>query len=150
VLWHEHSEGPQAAERALWNKAEEAIAADEGEEKLPVIRNRYGDVESLFDARVYEKGAWVLHMLRRHLGDDVFFRCLREYTTRFVNREVDTRDLLQVCESVSGEGLERFFDQWLHRPGHPQLEMEYTWQPEISAARVVLRQAQPIAEHELP
>jgi aminopeptidase N len=75
----------------------------------------------------YAKGAIVLHMLRMELGDDVFFRGVREYIDRHRLGEVETDDFRQSLEAASGRDLERFFTQWCNRPGLPRMEVELEW-----------------------
>jgi len=78
----------------------------------------------LFDRHLYEKGGLVLHMLRRELTDDVFFEGVRRYLARHAFGIVETNDLMRALEEVSGRSLERFFDQWVFRPGHPELNIK--------------------------
>jgi aminopeptidase N len=79
----------------------------------------------LLNANSYQKGGWVLHMLRSELGDSVFWRSIRKYYALYAGGIADTRDLQKVFENVSGKNLKQFFDQWLYTPGQPQLEL--TW-----------------------
>ncbi len=78
----------------------------------------YDDPDSNFMKAddVYSKGSIVLHMLRQRLGDEAFFKGVREYVQRFKFREVETDDFRRVMEEVSGQSLERFFEQWVYRP----------------------------------
>jgi aminopeptidase N len=69
---------------------------------------------------VYNKGAWVLHMLRWVLGESAFFRTLRTYADRYRDSSVTVADFRAVAEEVSGRGLDWFFDQWLYHTGAPQ------------------------------
>jgi aminopeptidase N len=82
----------------------------------------------LFSGTVYNKGAWVLHMLRWELGDKTFFRALREYYEKFKYSNASTEDFKTVCESISGENLTKFFDQWLNGTG--KIELIYNWTTE--------------------
>jgi aminopeptidase N len=79
----------------------------------------------IFRALVYNKGAAVLHMLRRLIGDDAFFRGVRRFyaTSRF--RKVGTDDLRRAFESEAGRSLERFFDQWIYGSALPRLKVQY-------------------------
>ena len=67
----------------------------------------------------YNKGALVLHMLRSHLGDEVWWRVIREYTRANIGRQVTTEDFRRVAEEVSSQTLDWFFDQWVYGIGHP-------------------------------
>lgn len=75
----------------------------------------------VFRALVYNKGAMVLHMLRRLVGDDVFFDGLREYYSEWKFRKAGTDDFREVMESVSGQSLDAFFDGWIYGSAIPSL-----------------------------
>ncbi len=79
----------------------------------------------LFTRTVYDKGAWVLHMLRREVGDTLFFKSLRNYFREFKYSNASTEDFIQVCESTSGISLRKFFNQWLDGEGIIEIEYEY-------------------------
>lgn len=80
---------------------------------------------SLFTGTIYNKGAWVLHMLRWELGDSTFFNVLRKYYEKFKYSNASTEDFVNVCESISGVNLTNFFDQWLNGIG--KIELNYKW-----------------------
>ncbi|MDZ7314554.1 MAG: M1 family aminopeptidase [candidate division KSB1 bacterium] len=80
----------------------------------------------LWGATVYQKGAWVLHMLRNLVGDDAFFRALRAYGGRFAYGNASTWDLIDVFEKETDMNLQHFFEQWVFQPGYPQLDITYS------------------------
>ena len=80
----------------------------------------------LLNANSYQKGAWVLHMLRREVGDDIFFAGLKLYYERFRNSNASTEDCRHIFEELSGKKLNAFFKQWLYTPGHPKLSYSFT------------------------
>lgn len=81
---------------------------------------------SLFSHTVYDKGAWVLHMLRTEVGDDGFFEILQTYYKEFKYSAATTFDFVEVAERVSGLDLTAFFDQWVFT-GTGIIELEYQW-----------------------
>jgi aminopeptidase N len=68
---------------------------------------------------IYTKGAWILHMLRRILGDGPFFEALKDYGRRFSFGNATTRDFQQVCEEHYGQSLDWFFQQWIFAEARP-------------------------------
>lgn len=92
----------------------------------------------------YTKGALVLHMLRRKLGDEAFFRGSRDYLERHAFGSADTDDFRRALEDASGLSLERFFEQWVMRPGIPRLSIEIEWDDAASAVVVRVEQDQHI------
>ena len=85
----------------------------------------------LFSGTIYNKGAWVLHMLRWELGDRTFFNVLRKYYEKFKYSNASTEDFINICESISGINLTSFFDQWLNGTG--TIELNYKWNSERTA-----------------
>ncbi|HYC39436.1 MAG TPA: M1 family aminopeptidase [Chitinophagaceae bacterium] len=81
----------------------------------------------LLNPNSYQKGSWILHMLRRQVGDSTFRRILREYYERFRGKNADSRDFQSVAEQVSRRNLDGFFRQWLHRAGIPKLQVNWKY-----------------------
>jgi len=73
----------------------------------------------MFGTNTYEKGGWVLHMLRRQVGDAAFFGGITDYFNRHLYGNVRTDDLRAALEAASGTDLAPSFEQWVHRPGNP-------------------------------
>lgn len=89
-----------------------------------VYRPDTSSVGSIFSySMVYQKGAWVLHMLRHVVGDETFFASLAAYREAFQFRTASTEDFQGVAEAVWGQDLEWFFDQWIYGIGIPS----YRW-----------------------
>lgn len=83
------------------------------------------DLMDLLNANSYEKGAWVLHMLRSQVGDSIFHAIIKTYYDQYKGGNAETRDFQQVAEKVSGKDLSGFFHQWLYRPGVPRVEVSW-------------------------
>ena len=106
----------------------------------PIVTDRYDQPGDMFDSHSYPKGALVLHMLRRHLGDAAFFDTLKHFLHRYAFEAVDTGDFIRSVKTVTGQNLDWFFDQWLFKPGHPVFEVRSEWDPGRKV--VVLKVAQ--------
>lgn len=78
-----------------------------------------------YTGAVYDKGGWVLHMLRRVVGDEVFFQALRDYRRRHAGGNATRLDLRVAFEERSGRDLKQFFDQWVETPYRPVLRATY-------------------------
>jgi aminopeptidase N len=81
----------------------------------------------LLNNNSYQKGGWVLHMLRRLLGDTVFHKGIQQYYAAYAGKNADTRDLQAIFEKVSGKNLSGFFQQWLYTPGIPTLDIQWNY-----------------------
>jgi aminopeptidase N len=109
-----------------------------------IVCRDYVEPIDLFDRHLYEKGGLVLHMLRRELGDDSFWAGVSKYLKTHAYGVVETNDLQRALESVSGRSLERFFDAWVYRPGHPELKVKVSWDDGLLS--VSLKQAQKLGD----
>lgn len=92
----------------------------------------------------YSKGTIVLHMLRQRLGNATFIKGVRLYIDRFRDATVETDDFRLCLEEVSGQSLERFFDQWVKRPGLPNMELDFAWDEASKSLSVTVEQTQKI------
>ncbi|MFA3783096.1 M1 family metallopeptidase [Melioribacteraceae bacterium 4301-Me] len=75
----------------------------------------YHPFDNIFNRMVYDKGAWVLHMLRGEVGDSAFFHILKTYYYEYRYKNASTRDFEDVCEKISGKNLDYFFYQWIYK-----------------------------------
>lgn len=75
---------------------------------------------------VYDKGAWVLHMLKYVMGPERLLRALRIYRASHAYSNASTADLMTACESVYGKSLAWFFDQWVYTPKRPIYRVSFT------------------------
>ena len=99
-----------------------------------IVPESVPDPRRLLSPNVYQKAAWVLHMLRGEVGDGTFWKGMRMYYERFRDRNASTADFIAVMEQASGRRLDWFFEQWLYRPGVPELEIAWRFD---AAARTV-------------
>ncbi|MFI5236720.1 MAG: M1 family aminopeptidase, partial [Ignavibacteriales bacterium] len=80
----------------------------------------------LFTRTVYDKGAWVLHMLRWEVGDTSFFKILKSYYQTFKYSNSSTAEFKNICEKIYDKKLDKFFDQWIKGEGEIEIEYEST------------------------
>ena len=86
----------------------------------------YNPGNALFSSLIYDKGAWVLHMLRREVGDEIFFRILRGYFKEYKYSNASTNDFKNFCEMTAKKNLDKFFDQWVYK-GEGIIELDCVW-----------------------
>jgi len=96
----------------------------------------------LLNANSYQKGGWALHMLRRKLGDTLFWKGIHAYYAKYNGGNANTNDLRKVMEQASGQNLEQFFKQWLYTPGHPQLGIAWKYNAAKSVVELNIEQKQ--------
>ena len=108
---------------------------------LPVV-NQNSDYMALLNANSYQKGGWVLHMLRSELGDSVFNQVLRTFYRSYYGGNADTRDFQQVVEKISGRSWSTFFDQWLYSSQLPRLQQRWTYDARSKKLSIEISQLQ--------
>lgn len=140
ALWEGASRGDSAFRAAMADIRDAVLADTSAVTKRPVIDTIETDLLALLNRNSYEKGGFVLHMLRRQVGDSAFFRGLRAYYAAHRHSTALSDDLRSAVESASGQRLGWFFDQWLKRPGYPELTA--TWHYDATAREVAITVAQ--------
>jgi aminopeptidase N len=151
ALWDEHKgakESPEKAKTAYQRhfRHRRGGGALSAPETAAIVSNRFKNPDSVFMKadNPYGKGGAILNMLRCRLGDDVFWKGVREYLDRYRFATAETDDFRRVMEEVSGESLERFFSQWFDRPGKPQLEVDLNWDEKAAELSIAVEQSQTI------
>lgn len=136
----ERVESPDAFRARIDGNRERYLASDVT--GRPVVDRDAANLLDLLNANSYQKGSLVLHMLRWVMGDQGFFRGIRRYYSRHAGANAETDDLQRALEEVHGESLEWFFDQWLHRPGYPVYQADWSWNEGRNQVTVTMRQRQ--------
>jgi aminopeptidase N len=109
----------------------------------PLVDTAEHDPNKLLNENSYQKGAWVLHMLRESVGDSAFFRGIREYYRVYRDSTAVSADFQRVMERAAGRDLSWFFRQWLWQPGHPRLAATWHYEPADRRVRLDVEQEQP-------
>jgi aminopeptidase N len=109
--------------RALMEADRKLIIDDYQKNKKPVLDTTITDLMDLLSINSYQKGAWILHMLRNEVGNDAFIKGLRLFYERYYQSNVLTNDFQIVMEEASGKDLNKFFRQWLYTEGFPVLKI---------------------------
>jgi aminopeptidase N len=140
-VWREKNLGVDERDYSLKGDLDAYLGEAHGRYRRPIVCQDYDAPLDLFDRHLYEKGALVLHMLKTELGPKVFWRGVEAYLTRHARSVVETRDLMRAMEEASGKSLGRFFEQWVYKPGHPELEVTVSWDKAILTVAVKQTQA---------
>jgi aminopeptidase N len=126
-VWREHHLGRDEYEYGLRHDLGSYLGEASGRYRRPIVCQDYDAPLDLFDRHLYEKGGLVLHVLRTELGNQLFWKGVSSYVQRHARDVVETRDLLRSLEDVSGRSLGRRFEELVHRPGHPEVEIDISW-----------------------
>ena len=109
---------------------------------MPVL-DTSANYMSLLNANSYQKGGWILHMLRQQLGNAVFRQVIQTYYTQFAGKNASSNDFIAVAEAVSGKKLKAFFTQWLTQPGIPILRTTFAHNVAKKTVTITVEQMQP-------
>src|SRR5262249_39909950 len=140
-LYGEHARGKNFYEHGI-EEGMRGYFSESRRYKRPLATNLYASTGVIFDAHTYAKGGLVLHTLRRTLGDEVFFRGIKHYLSKFRNTPIDSHDLCDAMTEAAGINLEPFFEQWVYRPGHPVLDYIWAWDEGRKQVVLSVKQAQ--------
>lgn len=141
ILYFEDKYGSDTAIQMLAEDREQVIEFSR-KNNTAIVNTEETDYMNLLNANSYQKGGWVLHMLRSELGDSVFWRSIRKYYAKYAGSIADTRDFQKVVEEVSGKDLKQFFDQWLYAPGQPDLDIKWNYDANEKAILIDVKQLQ--------
>jgi aminopeptidase N len=140
-LWDEYKYGQDMADYNFL-AAKQGYLEEAEETPKSLIRFFYDTREDMFDRHSYNKGGWVLHMLRNYVGDEAFFTSLNFYLNENAFQSVEVDDLRLAFEEVTGEDLNWFFDQWYLLPGHPKLEVNHQYKNDTLYVNVAQAQGE--------
>jgi aminopeptidase N len=113
--------------------------------KLPdfsIVSERTAEKEQVTSGITYQKGAWVLHMLRNLMGDANFKKGIQNYYAKYFNANTTTDEFRIEMEKVSGKNLKLFFKQWLYQPINPTINASWKYDAITKKLNVQLHQAQ--------
>jgi aminopeptidase N len=148
-LYTEHFSGRTAFVQALERGRIGAFNAERQVKRPVVHQNEKGTGPDLTQLQ-YQKGGWVLHVLRGQVGTENFWKGIRLYYQQHRNGHATSDDLRRAMETVSGQDLRWFFSQWLTRVDAPVLNG--TWTYDANAKQIVadLTQTQPGEAYRMP
>ena len=140
ALWARAARGDSAFAKEMAGIRQRVLEDQDAVPKRPVIDTIETDLLSLLNRNSYEKGGFVLHMLKNEVGERAFFNALRAYYAAHKHSTALTEDLRAAMEHEAKRPLGWFFDQWLRRPGYP--EVTATWRYDAAAKEVTIDASQ--------
>ena len=149
ALSYEHMDGREALDRRM-AAAAETVKKFHEVHPGPIVDPETKELRRKLNPLNYQKGAWVLHMLRRVLGDETFFTGIRHYYANHANGNAITEDFQKAMESVAKESLETFFRQWLYQPGWPEYQVTWQWLQKTAEVELQFEQTQQTGLFDMP
>lgn len=140
TLWEEYKYGKDAGDEENNNGLLGYL--NSGGDDLDLVRFYYKNKEDVFDGVSYQKGGRVLNMLRNYVGDDAFFASLKKYLNNHKFQTGEAQQLRLAFESVTGQDLNWYWNQWYYGSGHPILDIRYAFDDVKGIQTVIVEQKQ--------
>jgi aminopeptidase N len=134
VLWDEYRYGKMAYQTSIQKRAYHEGGKVYGEP----TNNPF----QIFSGIIYNKGAYILHILRGIVGDEVFFDILKTYLNRYQNKNASTVDFINICKEKSDYDFDVFFNQWVYGEGFPTYNYSFYQNPQNLEISFSIRQTQ--------
>jgi len=138
-LEHKYGEGRRQTEM---KKDRDQIIANKITKTSSVIDTAIINLGDLLSINTYQKAAWVLHMLRKRVGDDAFWKGVRAYYSQYQNQNALTSDFQKEIEKTSGMNLGNFFKSWLYQPGNPVITGRWDYDAKSKTVYLTIAQSQ--------
>jgi aminopeptidase N len=127
ALWFEDQLGRDAFDYDMYLNAQRYFR-ETGQYIRPIVTRTVNHTWQLFDSHLYPGGAWRIHMIRKMLGDEIFWEAVQDYVMTYVGMTVETVDFQRKFEEHTGRSLQQFFDQWvLEANGFPDLRVKFSY-----------------------
>jgi aminopeptidase N len=107
-----------------------------------IVHDSLKDMDQVTSSHTYQKGSWILHMLRGLVGEEAFWKGIRSYYSKYQNANATTADFRAEMEEASGRDLRIFFDQWLYKSGSLKLEGSWAYDKKKKEVTIKLDQVQ--------
>ena len=142
LLFREHAYGREDFVSGLISSRERVFDYYEDHKNYRIVHDNLSDMTQVTSGQTYQKGAWILHMLRNLIGDEIFQEAIRNYYSRYMNSNATTDDFKHEMEVVSGLDLDMFFNQWLYQGGHIILDGSWKYDDKKKEIIIDIQQVQ--------
>ena len=140
LLYIEHAYGRDEFLSGLESSRQRILEFDKQRPDYRVVHDNLSDMSQVTTGQIYQKGSWILHMLRGIMGDEAFWAGIRSYYRAHQDGHATTADFRQEMERASGRDLRVFFDQWLTRGGLVRLDGDWTYSAAAKSIAIRLTQ----------
>ncbi|CAN5402195.1 M1 family metallopeptidase [soil metagenome] len=141
-VYLENKYGVEALKKRMQAQRDQVIAFEKSRFTPVVDTAVKSNYLQLLNPNSYEKGGWMLHMLRRQLGDAAFWKGIGAYYARYKNSNANTYDLQRELQLAGGQNLQWFFKQWLYTAGHPHLAVTWNYDAAKKMLHITIVQQQ--------
>jgi aminopeptidase N len=131
----EYIEGVKKARKTVFDLQKKDTA-------FSIVANRSAETGPVTSGLTYQKGAWILHMLRERIGHDNFRKGIQAYYRKYFNANASTNDFILEMEKVSNQNLKPFFNQWLNKPDILKIYGRWEYDTKTKQVIITLNQTQ--------
>lgn len=110
--------------------------------RRPIVTRHYDDATTMCFDNFALRGAMVLHLLRKELGEEQWRKAIQLYVTNNAGRSVTTADFQAAVEAAAGRPMGWFFEQWLYKTGHPVFEVAKQYDAQKRQLTLTVKQLQ--------
>ena len=142
LLFIEHQYGYDEFMRGLKLSKDKVDSFHKKNPNYTIIHDNLKNMNDVTSSQTYQKGSWVLHMLRGILGDEFFWQGIKNYYSKFKDLNATTEQFRIVMEEVSDVDLSVFFKQWLYRPGSLKLNGNWKFNNQKKEINLTIEQIQ--------
>ena len=142
LAYLEHEYGHEEYIQGLVAARKTVFAAALKDPGFSIVDNRSAEKEPVTSVITYQKGAWVLHMLKDLMGEANFKKGIRSYYARFLNANTTTSEFVSEMEKASKKDLHPFFNQWLYHAQNPALKGQWKYDKQKKLITFHLEQIQ--------
>ena len=123
LMFREHAYGREDFVMGLKEARNRVFNFYKNNKDASIVHDNLKDMKNVLTYDIqYQKGAWVLHMLRNYVGEEAFKQGIRNYYKKYFNSNTNTLEFMNEMEKASNKKLAKFFDQWLYKGGNIILE----------------------------
>ena len=142
LLFIEHEYGRDEFVKGLLSSKKRVDDFYEKNTDYTIIHDNLKDMKNVTSSQTYQKGSWILHMLRGKVGTDNFWKGIRAYYKKYKDLNATTADFKREMEWASGQDLTVFFQQWLYKPSTLKLEGDWKYEANKKRVKIQLNQVQ--------
>ena len=142
LLFIEHQYGYDEFIKGLKLSKDKVDSFHKKNPNYTIVHDNLKNMNNVTSSQTYQKGSWVLHMLRGVLGDEFFWQGIKNYYSKFKDLNATTEQFRIIMEEVSGIDLSIFFNQWLYRPGSLKLNGKWKFNNQKKEINLLIEQIQ--------
>jgi aminopeptidase N len=136
LLFIEHAFGHDEYIAGVKNAKKSVYDYIKKDSLFSIVSNRSAETGDVTSGLTYQKGAWIMHMLRDKIGEVNFKKGIQAYYKKYFNANATTHDLIAEMEKAANQNLKPFFNQWLNKPDN--LKLSWTWDYDEASKQILI------------